>query len=183
MLELDLSSVEPSIAGPKRPQDRIALSEAKQGFFESLREFNSDVAEELVSHLDKAGAESFPASDPPADEHDGDAGRPRVFEPAGEHDSLATIAKHKANPVVVKLADGEEVELDHGRVVISSWSHHGVAQPLPRFEVRGPDQDRGRAGPALRRDRARLRDHAPPVRLLYEGDGRGGRGSRVHGRR
>ena len=35
-LELDLSTVEPSLAGPKRPQDRVALSKAAAGFIESL---------------------------------------------------------------------------------------------------------------------------------------------------
>ncbi|QTG76295.1 aconitate hydratase AcnA [Trueperella pecoris] len=38
-LELDLSSVVPSIAGPKRPQDRIALDEAKQSFHQALPTF------------------------------------------------------------------------------------------------------------------------------------------------
>ena len=35
-LELDLATVEPSLAGPKRPQDRVALAKAKQGFAETL---------------------------------------------------------------------------------------------------------------------------------------------------
>ena len=35
-LELDLTSVEPSLAGPRRPQDRVALKEAKQAFREAL---------------------------------------------------------------------------------------------------------------------------------------------------
>ncbi len=35
-LELDLAEVEPSLAGPKRPQDRIALSDVKQSFSEQL---------------------------------------------------------------------------------------------------------------------------------------------------
>jgi aconitate hydratase len=35
-LELDLSAVEPSLAGPKRPQDRVALSKAAAGFTEGL---------------------------------------------------------------------------------------------------------------------------------------------------
>jgi aconitate hydratase len=35
-LELDLSTIRPSIAGPKRPQDRIALDEAKSKFIEAL---------------------------------------------------------------------------------------------------------------------------------------------------
>ena len=119
-LDLDLSTVEPSIAGPKRPQDRIALADAKPAFIESLADFDPDAAAALGNGRDEAIEESFPASDPPAEDHDGDAGRPRVFEPAGEGDSLATIAKHEADPVMVKLADGEEVELDHGRVVIAA---------------------------------------------------------------
>ncbi len=59
-LELDLATVVPSIAGPKRPQDRIALSDAKRKFGEDVRAYlpNSDV--------DEAGKESFPASDAPA---------------------------------------------------------------------------------------------------------------------
>jgi aconitate hydratase len=36
-LELDLSTVEPSLAGPKRPQDRVALSEAKSEFQKALK--------------------------------------------------------------------------------------------------------------------------------------------------
>jgi len=37
MLELDLSTVQPSLAGPKRPQDRILLNEVKANFHKSLR--------------------------------------------------------------------------------------------------------------------------------------------------
>src|SRR5262249_40937971 len=36
-VELDLSSVEPSLAGPKRPQDRVALSQVKEDFRRSLQ--------------------------------------------------------------------------------------------------------------------------------------------------
>jgi aconitate hydratase len=43
-LELDLSTVVPSIAGPKRPQDRIALSGAKQAFAAALPTYTKDVA-------------------------------------------------------------------------------------------------------------------------------------------
>ena len=72
-LELDLSSVEPSIAGPKRPQDRIALANAKAAFLESLAEFDPDAAEALGNARDEAIEDSFPASDPPAEDHDGEA--------------------------------------------------------------------------------------------------------------
>ncbi|MGW6572946.1 aconitate hydratase AcnA [Streptomyces sp. NPDC054945] len=57
-LELDLSTVVPSIAGPKRPQDRIVLANAAEQFAADVRNYVSDDEE--------AGKESFPASDAPA---------------------------------------------------------------------------------------------------------------------
>ncbi|GGX05744.1 aconitate hydratase AcnA [Streptomyces chartreusis] len=57
-LELDLSTVVPSIAGPKRPQDRIVLANAAE-------QFKTDVLN-YVATADEAGEESFPASDAPA---------------------------------------------------------------------------------------------------------------------
>ncbi|MFD5125389.1 aconitate hydratase AcnA [Streptomyces sp. NPDC058385] len=57
-LELDLSTVVPSIAGPKRPQDRIVLANAAQQFALDVRNY--------VEDDDEAGKESFPASDAPA---------------------------------------------------------------------------------------------------------------------
>ena len=58
-LELDLSTVVPSIAGPKRPQDRVSLTESKAAFRLALEGYLPDEDEE-----DEAIAESFPASDP-----------------------------------------------------------------------------------------------------------------------
>ena len=112
-LELELGEVVPSIAGPKRPQDRIAVAEAKPAFIESLREFSPEVVEEIGNHHDDAVAGSFPASDPPGDDHNDERGRPRRA--AG-----AATAERKANPVTATLEDGTEVELDHGRVVIAA---------------------------------------------------------------
>jgi len=120
-LELDLASVEPSIAGPRRPQDRIALANAKPAFLESLAEFDKTAAEALGNHVDEANAESFPASDPPADDHADARGRPHAIE--GSHSgegSAATTETTAANPVTVELEDGSEVKLDHGRVVIAA---------------------------------------------------------------
>ena len=67
-LELELDSVVPSIAGPKRPQDRVSLTDAKPAFLEALDEFDAEAAQEL-SPYDEALDESFPASDPPAEDH------------------------------------------------------------------------------------------------------------------
>src|SRR6185312_7927602 len=61
-MELDLSSVVPSIAGPKRPQDRIELTRSKEQFESDLCNY-ADVEHDPV---DLEIAESFPASDPPA---------------------------------------------------------------------------------------------------------------------
>jgi len=61
-LELDLSTVVPSIAGPKRPQDRIELSNAKSAFERDLPTY----APEVIDAVDQAEKESFPASDAPA---------------------------------------------------------------------------------------------------------------------
>ena len=114
-LELDLGEVEPSIAGPKRPQDRIAVSNAKPAFFEAMQEWDPDAGDELSNMLDVAIDESFPASDPPAEDHDGDNGKPRR---AG----LTAVAEERktSDSVPVQLEDGQTIELDHGMVVIAA---------------------------------------------------------------
>ncbi len=111
-LELNLSEVEPSIAGPKRPQDRIPLANAKAAFLESLREFDPDAAESLGNAYDAAVAGTFPASDPPGEEHNDARGKPRR---AG-----TVVEERHAEPVTVTLGDGTETQLDHGRVVIAA---------------------------------------------------------------
>ncbi len=116
-LELDLSEVEPSIAGPKRPQDRIALADARIAFLESLREHDPEAAEELGNNYDAAVEESFPASDPPAEDHSDESGRPRRI----DRDAATAVAEVRADDLVpVTLEDGTEVQLDHGDVVIAA---------------------------------------------------------------
>jgi aconitate hydratase len=61
-LELDLGEVEPSLAGPKRPQDRVALSEAAEDFVAELHEYTG--SDNVLTGYDEAAAETFPASDP-----------------------------------------------------------------------------------------------------------------------
>jgi aconitate hydratase len=91
-LELDLATIVPSIAGPKRPQDRIALADAKVAFRDALPDYVPEAT------LDNGLDGTFPASDPVAP---GDGSRP-------------------SNPVKVILDDGTETEVDHGAVVIAA---------------------------------------------------------------
>jgi aconitate hydratase len=116
-LELDLGEVEPSLAGPKRPQDRVPLASAKQAFVEALEEEDPEAAKQLNNGYDEAVAESFPASDPPAEDHDDERGRPR---PATGGTSAATAERASEDTIEVTLEDGTTVELDHGRVVIAA---------------------------------------------------------------
>jgi aconitate hydratase len=116
-LELELDSVVPSIAGPKRPQDRVSLSDAKPAFLEALVEFDEDAAQEL-SPLDEALEDTFPASDPPAEEQSSPLGKPNGA-PTGE--PVQTVAERTSNDsVAVTLDDGTAFDLDHGRVVIAA---------------------------------------------------------------
>jgi len=117
LLELDLGDVVPSIAGPKRPQDRVPLGQAKQAFLEAMEEFDPEAAERMGNGRDEAIEESFPASDPPAEDHDDERGKPR---PAVSG-APAALAEHGSGDAIeVTLEDGTTVELDHGRVVIAA---------------------------------------------------------------
>ncbi len=115
-LELELDSVVPSIAGPKRPQDRVSLSDAKLAFLDALAESDEEAASQL-SPLDEAIDESFPASDPPAEDRSSEAGRP-----AGRpHEVPAAVLERCSNDSIpVTLDDGTSFDLDHGRVVIAA---------------------------------------------------------------
>lgn len=112
-MELDLSTVVPSIAGPKRPQDRVDLSEAKDAFRFVLSDYVADEDQVKETELDQALEGTFPASDPVAlDTEDIDGAKP--VEDPGEADNRP----HRTVPVT--LADGTNTELDHGKVVIAS---------------------------------------------------------------
>jgi aconitate hydratase len=117
LLELDLGDVVPSIAGPKRPQDRVPLDEAKESFLEAMGEFAPDAVQKLGNGRDEAIEESFPASDPPAEDHDDERGKPR---PAVTGAPVATLAERRSDDAVEVTVDGETFELDHGRVVIAA---------------------------------------------------------------
>ncbi|HET7444412.1 MAG TPA: aconitate hydratase, partial [Solirubrobacterales bacterium] len=118
-LELDLGGVVPSIAGPKRPQDRVPLSESKEAFLEAMGEFDPEAAEQMGNGLDEALEETFPASDPTAEDHSDERDKPR---PAVTGASTATAEQKLTDDAIgVTMVDGgEQFDLDHGRVVIAA---------------------------------------------------------------
>jgi aconitate hydratase len=109
VVELDLATVEPSLAGPRRPQDRVPLREAKDAFLHALPSFGVDYG----NSKDEAIAESFPASDPPAHIEPGHE------EPAAVTDAVLAVAQPEPASVHVALGD-VEFELEHGCVVIAA---------------------------------------------------------------
>ncbi|MGK9147050.1 aconitate hydratase AcnA [Plantibacter flavus] len=111
-LELDLATVVPSIAGPKRPQDRIELSDAKTQFERDLNDYTT-VEHDIV---DLVGAGSFPASDPagttPQDEDENNH---------HHHTHRSHAPKTASKPTPVTLAEnGVDFTLDHGAVAIAA---------------------------------------------------------------
>ncbi len=111
-LELDLSTIEPSLAGPKRPQDRVPLHSAKAGFRTVLRDYTGDHHEN--GGVDEASQESFPASDPGAAFADKPGDAPVDCSNVGE------VGDRASNKITVTLDDGSRFVLDHGAVVIAA---------------------------------------------------------------
>jgi aconitate hydratase len=126
-LELDLSTVVPSIAGPKRPQDRISLDDAKAAFRRVLGDYvaadDTQTDGEAAAHhtedeegYDEASAESFPASDSPS--YSGPNGSaPPVEQGSG---AGGDGERRVRNPAQVTLENGASFEIDHGAVAIAA---------------------------------------------------------------
>jgi aconitate hydratase len=133
-LELDLADVVPSLAGPKRPQDRVSLSDAKEAFRAALADYVDDgepeggsdkpgvPAQEKPdeaehSKVDEASDESFPSSDAPSHSEGGNGGgAPHDWRnhPAGSGEG------RPSKKAKVTLEDGTEFDLDHGAVAIAA---------------------------------------------------------------
>ncbi|MFG6476675.1 aconitate hydratase [Microbacterium sp. P06] len=122
-MELDLSTVVPSIAGPKRPQDRIELSNSKEQFGKDLLDYAVPGAHTAV---DAAVEGTFPASDPigftPQDEDT--QGEPATSDVSHQHEHAAQSLSHApssvSKPTPVTLEGGESFTLDHGAVTIAA---------------------------------------------------------------
>ncbi len=120
-LELDLATVVPSIAGPKRPQGRVALSDAKAALRAAQVDYVDDSGEAEAGHqpvhgvastVDASSADSFPASDAPAVTTSGDGD--------GVPCNSGLASQRPSRPTRVALADGSSFEIDHGAVSIAA---------------------------------------------------------------
>ncbi|HEV8462933.1 MAG TPA: aconitate hydratase AcnA, partial [Gaiellaceae bacterium] len=105
IVELDLGDVEPSLAGPRRPQDRVPLANAKRSFIETLGSFGVE-----YSNGDEAVVDTFPASDPTTEQQPGGEAIPE----------RAPVAMAEAPGHHETHVEGTSYDLDHGSVVIAA---------------------------------------------------------------
>jgi aconitate hydratase A / 2-methylisocitrate dehydratase len=110
VVELDLGSVEPSLAGPRRPQDRVPLADAKDSFLDALTSFGHSYGN---GTLDKGVDDTFPASDAASFQEPG----PHLVDP--DPSPVATAERPQVHVATAEL-DGEELELRDGSVVIAA---------------------------------------------------------------
>ncbi|MFJ3380627.1 aconitate hydratase AcnA [Curtobacterium sp. NPDC090217] len=110
-MELDLSTVVPSISGPKRPQDRIELSKAKDQFEVDLATYTDPAVQ---TDLDDAVEDTFPASDPIA------AGSTSEDTTTHEHVYVSSAPSTASQPTKVAMDGSDPFTIDHGAVAIAA---------------------------------------------------------------
>ena len=122
LLELDLSTIEPSLAGPRRPQDRVPLASLREDFRANFpsgpRRFEAAEAERLrlvEGVVEVASADSFPASDPPSYARSGERDQER--DPAAPE--TVSIAEVAYPPVPIRVGD-RETTISTGSVAIAA---------------------------------------------------------------
>ncbi len=119
-IELDLGEIEPSLAGPKRPQDRVSLSRSKESFRAALADLiGDDARDRVVDAHDEAVAETFPASDPTTEQSPGHQDLPHGEPPAPAVAAGTVLAEKSATATEVTMGDAT-FKLDHGHVVIAA---------------------------------------------------------------
>ena len=153
VVELDLGTIEPSIAGPRRPQDRVPLHTAAAAFREALPSFGVDYG----NAKDEALAESFPASDPPAH-----------AEPGHEESAAVAVVETEPAAAVSTATDRPRPRLRRDR---RDHQLHEHLEPAGDGRRRPAREEGGRARPraqALGEDQPRAR-LARRHRLLREG--------------
>ncbi len=121
-LELDMDTVESSLAGPRRPQDRIALADVRStfraAFAEIIDHFDEDPCADPDCSPDEASEESFPASDPPA----AMTGVTSEGEDPLQYPESpgASTTEERPNGAVAVTLDGQEASITHGSAVIAA---------------------------------------------------------------
>ena len=140
VLELDLSTVEPSLAGPRRPQDRVPLHHAKTAFLDSLGTFGIGETALTNGSSDKAVADTFPASDPTKEQVPGATPEP---EPNSVPVAVATPHHHRVAVAGHRLRDRARQRRDRGDHLL-----HEHVEPAGDGRRRAAGEEGGRARPA-----------------------------------
>jgi aconitate hydratase len=114
--ELDLGTVVASIAGPKRPQDRVELTRAKEQFEIDLENY----ATVDLSKVDAAVEGTFPASDPIGLTAQDEESAHEFSHSSADSKFASPRPSNHSNPAEVTLADGEKFTIDHGIVGLAA---------------------------------------------------------------
>ncbi len=123
-LELDLGSVDPAVAGPRRPQDRVPLTALRDNFrtnfpngLQALDDAGVEGRRPHGGRVEESSAESFPASDPPSfTAADATEEPPAAAEPATEP---ASPDGRSYKPITISV-DGREATIHTGSVAIAA---------------------------------------------------------------